>query len=47
MEACSSFFLPRVVGIGKASEWVLTGRIFKAKDVSILLKSPIDHLVGG
>ena len=27
-EAASSWFLPRVVGIGKAQEWVLTGRIF-------------------
>jgi enoyl-CoA hydratase/carnithine racemase len=27
-EACSSWFLPRVVGIGRAMEWVATGRIF-------------------
>lgn len=27
-EACSSWFLPRIVGIAQASEWVLTGRIF-------------------
>jgi len=32
MEACSSWFLPRLVGIGKASELVLTGRVFLAKD---------------
>ncbi len=29
-EACSSWFLPRVVGISQAAEWVLTGRIFDA-----------------
>jgi enoyl-CoA hydratase/carnithine racemase len=27
-EACSSWFLPRVVGISRAMEWVATGRIF-------------------
>lgn len=27
-EACSSWFLPRIVGIAQASEWVLTGRVF-------------------
>ncbi|HWP65798.1 MAG TPA: crotonase/enoyl-CoA hydratase family protein [Candidatus Limnocylindria bacterium] len=27
-EACSSWFLPRVVGISRAAEWVYTGRIF-------------------
>jgi enoyl-CoA hydratase/carnithine racemase len=27
-EACSSWFLPRVVGINRAMEWVATGRIF-------------------
>lgn len=31
-EACSSYFLPRVVGIGQASEWVLTGRVFDAEE---------------
>jgi enoyl-CoA hydratase/carnithine racemase len=29
-EACSSWFLPRVVGIGRATEWVYTGRVFPA-----------------
>jgi enoyl-CoA hydratase/carnithine racemase len=31
-EACSSWFLPRVVGIGKAAEWVFTGRVFAAQE---------------
>ncbi len=31
-EACSSWFLPRVVGISKAMEWVATGRVFPAEE---------------
>lgn len=31
-EACSSYFLPRVVGAPKALEWMLTGRIFSARE---------------
>jgi enoyl-CoA hydratase/carnithine racemase len=31
-EACSSWFLPRVVGISKAVEWVATGRVFPASE---------------
>ena len=31
-EACSSWFLPRIVSISKAAEWVLTGRIFNAQE---------------
>ena len=31
-EACSSWFLPRVVGISRAMEWVATGRVFGAED---------------
>ena len=31
-EACSSWFLPRVVGISRAAEWVYTGRIFSAEE---------------
>lgn len=30
-EACSTFFLPRLVGMGKAQEWMLTGRVFRAR----------------
>lgn len=31
-EACSSYFLPRVVGINTAMEWVATGRVFDAQE---------------
>ena len=31
-EACSSWFLPRLVGIAQAQEWVLTGRVFSADE---------------
>ncbi len=31
-EACSSWFLPRVVGISRAMEWVATGRVFGAEE---------------
>jgi enoyl-CoA hydratase/carnithine racemase len=31
-EACSSWFLPRVVGISKAAEWVYSGRVFSAEE---------------
>ncbi len=31
-EACSSWFLPRVVGISRAMEWVATGRVFDARE---------------
>ena len=31
-EACSSYFLPRLVGMGRASEWTLTGRVFPASE---------------
>jgi enoyl-CoA hydratase/carnithine racemase len=31
-EACSSWFLPRIVGISKAAEWVYTGRVFDAQE---------------
>jgi enoyl-CoA hydratase/carnithine racemase len=31
-EGCSSWFLPRVVGIGAASEWMLTGRTIDAQE---------------
>ena len=31
-EACSSWFLPRAVGISQAMEWVTTGRVFSAQE---------------
>ena len=31
-EACSSWFLPRLVGIQRALEWTYTGRIFDAQE---------------
>lgn len=32
MEACSSWFLPRLVGFQKAAEWAYTGRVFDARE---------------
>jgi enoyl-CoA hydratase/carnithine racemase len=32
MEACSSYFLPRVVGVSQALEWTMTGRVFAADE---------------
>jgi enoyl-CoA hydratase/carnithine racemase len=32
MEACSSWFLPRVVGVSQALEWAMTGRVFPASE---------------
>lgn len=31
-EACSNWFLPRIVGISKAAEWSYTGRVFDAQE---------------
>ena len=31
-EACSSYFLPRIVGIQQATEWVYTGRLVSADE---------------
>jgi enoyl-CoA hydratase/carnithine racemase len=31
-EACSSWFLPRIVGISRAMEWVASGRVFTAQE---------------
>lgn len=49
-EACSSWFLPRVVGISRAAEWVYTGRIFPASEAldAGLVRSvhPDDELLG-
>ena len=49
-EACSSWFLPRIVGIGQAMEWVATGRVFGASEALAggLVRSlhPKDELLG-
>ncbi len=49
-EACSSWFLPRVVGISRAMEWVSTGRVFSAQEglEGGLIRSlhPKDELLG-
>ncbi len=31
-EACSSWFLPKVVGLNQAAEWLYTGRVFDAAE---------------
>ncbi len=49
-EACSSYFLPRVVGISQALEWTYTGRVFDAAEALAggLVRSihPKDDLLG-
>ena len=49
-EACSSWFLPRVVGISQAMEWVATGRVSDAQEALAggLLRSvhPAAELLG-
>ncbi|WP_200304639.1 crotonase/enoyl-CoA hydratase family protein [Streptomyces adelaidensis] len=30
LESCSSWFLPRIVGVSRAAEWAYTGRVFSA-----------------
>ena len=48
-EACSSWFLPRLVGIAQAQEWVMTGRVFGADEARAggLVRSvhPADELL--
>jgi len=49
-EACSSWFLPRIVGVSQAMEWVATGRVFSAEEAHEggLIRSvhPQDELLG-
>ena len=49
-EACSSWFLPRVVGISRAAEWCYSGRVFPAAEAleGGLVRSvhPADELLG-
>ena len=44
-EACSSWFLPRVVGISTALEWVLSGRVFQAGEAASagLVREVVPH----
>jgi enoyl-CoA hydratase/carnithine racemase len=48
-EAASSWFLPRIVGIQQATEWVFTGRVFDAEQARVggLVRSvhPADELL--
>jgi enoyl-CoA hydratase/carnithine racemase len=43
-EACSTWFLPRIVGISRAVEWVATGRIFQPEEAmqAGLLRAVVD-----
>jgi enoyl-CoA hydratase/carnithine racemase len=49
-EGCSSWFLPRAVGMSTAMEWMLSGRVFPAQEAvsSGLVRSvhPTDELMG-
>ncbi len=31
-EGCSTWFLPRILGISRAAEWILTGRVFSPQE---------------
>ena len=44
-EACSSWFLPRVVGISRALDWVLSGRVFPAGEAAVagLVREVVPH----
>lgn len=42
-ESCSSWFLPRLVGMGPALDWMLTGRAIEAEEA--LAKGLVDELV--
>ena len=47
-EACSSWFLPRVVGISRAAEWCYSGRVFmapEAADGGLVQLVPDDQLL--
>ena len=42
-EACSSWFLPRLVGISTAAEWVYTSRVFpvaEAREAGLVRSNP-------
>eukprot|EP00756_Hemistasia_phaeocysticola_P021418 Hpha_TRINITY_DN15774_c1_g1::TRINITY_DN15774_c1_g1_i1::g.40575::m.40575 len=41
-EACSAYFLPRIVGVAKALEWCFSGRVFKAKEEPVLFNYVVE-----
>ncbi len=44
-EACSSWFLPRLVGISRAMEWVASGRLIEAEeavDAGLVRQTPVE-----
>lgn len=43
-ESCSSWFLPRLVGLGTALDWMLSGRVIEAEEA--LEKGLVNALVG-
>ena len=49
-EACSSWFLPRIVGISRAVEWAMSGRVFRSEEAleAGLVRSlhPADEVLG-
>ena len=44
-EGCSTYFLPRLVGQGRATEWMLTGRTFLAGDEDIRSSGLFNYVV--
>mmetsp|Transcript_17887 Transcript_17887/g.50386 ORF Transcript_17887/g.50386 Transcript_17887/m.50386 type:complete len:299 (+) Transcript_17887:121-1017(+) len=44
-EAASTYFLPRLVGMSRALEWTLTGRIFRAGDQDSRESGLFNHVV--
>ncbi len=44
-EACSTWFLPRIVGIQQATEWIYTGRVFGAEEALAggLVRNVVPH----
>ena len=44
-EACSSYFLPRIVGISQALDWTMSGRVFEAEEALAagLVKEVVAH----
>ena len=44
-ESCSSWLLPRIVGVGKAKELVFTGKVFKASEASVEAPGLFNHIV--